>query len=1118
MKQKSSDTGRDAQSGNDGLTQNAEGQLVEQDFWCAKNRWLWLGCVLLVIVAALQSANRSVGGGDTWVAMANGRYTMGPWAQQQENRTWQMKVLDVFGIHMTYQDYMGAMTRGYDPADPEKFGWVNQNWLTHVMFYNMREAWGENSIVIYKFIQAILTALFAYWAGRKLGAHPVLAAATAAFGMLLSRSFIDLRPNQSTIFYAAAMMMVLAHWLKGRPRAILWLIPIMMMWSNVHGGFIYAMMVLAVVLAGHAVQNYLGKYAQWFVLLGGIVAIALLVRGIAGLQSEVTLRQSTLAECRPWQIAGGVAIGAIVLLEILALIRIVGSGFADFVMVGNRKFKWLIGGGAIVVLVPAIFTPFGIENVLHPLVIALGEEGDIWRRVVEWRPIWDKQGFGEAGPYSYFLCFFALVWFVWWLLVLSRPTSTDSARRSRRKSDPLNDIWPKIDIAAIGVIAITLIMSIKSRRFIFLGGVILAPFLAQMAQEIASMWKMLRKHSEWRGWAFVAPACSLVLGGLIGWAAARELFIPWLSEGDVSKILGYAMGTVLAFLVMFGVWFAWEAKLNKRVLVTGVSLLSWVAVALLGAIFAGCMWDVYYRPATDGRDLTVFRRMVGIPAQPVDAIKFFDDNHLEGIVFNEWVNGGFITFWQTPQESNGQALCKVYMDGRAQAAYSLYHFQRWTALKSVNLPPNDHNVQVRLRELARARGISNDGTRDFYDRLLLASAVEAETGTPASQTGNPALQTELISLIGQDRDLDAAFLRARVRNLGIHLGLNPTHEDFYDALIRRFVDELPEYKRITFPQLVSVESEVSINDFSLADQQKIFDLSRYCGFNPQQRPDQLAELCLPIGRYGILTRMAAGDARLYDALLRRDSVNVMLLDNHNPTSNTIAWLLIPLPQWHVLYLDYKNTLLVRDDGIHNQRLLADPLNEAVYRDENTRLISQGYALCSEDDLRLQAQGFEMLLQADFDLYNPWIYDAINRVGWRLGRLERARDWLQTTGLWSMESTAWPEQVEAQLEVNYGWSQDALAWLQATADWPQQDRNWLGRTRDYCFGRYQRFKDYIDSGERFGRIQAFNNIITCCAMLSSFGVEPDGTNYVQQRAHYVDMLKEFFNQDRSLFWN
>ena len=74
-----------------------------------RSRWIWLGWMLLVIAACLHSANRPIGGGDTWVAMANGRYTVGPWAMEDEGRTWQMRVLDKFGVHLTKKDYMVIM-------------------------------------------------------------------------------------------------------------------------------------------------------------------------------------------------------------------------------------------------------------------------------------------------------------------------------------------------------------------------------------------------------------------------------------------------------------------------------------------------------------------------------------------------------------------------------------------------------------------------------------------------------------------------------------------------------------------------------------------------------------------------------------------------------------------------------------------------------------------------------------------------------------------------------------------------------------------------------------------------------------------------------------------------
>ncbi|MCK5271545.1 MAG: hypothetical protein KAJ52_03170, partial [Sedimentisphaerales bacterium] len=199
-------------------------------------QWVWIGCVLLVITAGLHSADEIVGGGDTWVAMECGRFQVNPWAMNHPGRTWQMRLLDKFGIHITNKDPYSAASRAYIPGDHENFGWVNQNWLTHVMFYKMKTAFGgdwrgpqkgELLIVIYKFLQAVLTALFAYWAARVLGAHPLLAGAAAAFGILISRSFVDLRANVSTIFFASIMIFLLALWRERRYRLLLWMIPVM---------------------------------------------------------------------------------------------------------------------------------------------------------------------------------------------------------------------------------------------------------------------------------------------------------------------------------------------------------------------------------------------------------------------------------------------------------------------------------------------------------------------------------------------------------------------------------------------------------------------------------------------------------------------------------------------------------------------------------------------------------------------------------------------------------------------------------------------------------------------------------------------------------------------------
>jgi hypothetical protein len=185
-----------------------------------------------------------------------------------------MRFLDKFGVHLTQVDPFSSESRPYVPGDDEMVGWVNQNWLTHVLFYQMKTALGgdefgpqpgENLIVVYKFVQAVLTGLFAYWAARAFGANAFFAAAMAAFGVLLSRSFIDMRPNVSSILFAAMMFTVLAYWKRGQVRALLWMIPLMIVWANVHGGFIYAIMILWIMVGGHLLQKVMGAtWPQWF--------------------------------------------------------------------------------------------------------------------------------------------------------------------------------------------------------------------------------------------------------------------------------------------------------------------------------------------------------------------------------------------------------------------------------------------------------------------------------------------------------------------------------------------------------------------------------------------------------------------------------------------------------------------------------------------------------------------------------------------------------------------------------------------------------------------------------------------------------------------------------------
>jgi hypothetical protein len=687
------------------------GITTEEKIYQAWPRWIWIGCFVVVLIAALHSASKSVGGGDTWVAMACGRYTLDSPAKDQPNRTWQMKSLDTLGIHTTQKEPLGARTREFNPEstkfktimnrswgtikkaikdafasekekelrkeetvkayDPEldNVGWVNQNWLTHVLFYKMKTAYdgdeyksqkGEILIVLYKFIQAILTALFMYWAARVLGAHPLLAASAVAFGILLSRSFIDLRPNVSSIFFAAIMILLVSYWKKGRHWALAGMIPVMILWSNVHGGFIYAIMIFFILLTGHAVQNYARKINYAFLLLGLLIVTIFFFNGAGKLQEDWKiaekqrknteqhiLRQGNLLSdtelkaysnqlkmftrnadtLRAYQVAGVVSALALIGIAVFSLFHFSKIQTESFYQTGKRGLIFLAAASGIVFLFPAIFSPFGFENLAHPLIIALGEEGKQWREVIEWKPIWDMLGFGNAGPYQYFLLCFGLVVLAWFIFYFLKPTLPELIHARRKKQKPKEQFhWPKIDLAQISIITVTLAMSVKSRRFIPLAGVVLAPFLAAMLQEIIYMVRIVRAHQQKQPLQ-ILPKRNLILA-----TATWLIFVP---------------------------------------------------VGLIGWEFHQYMDETYqYKDVIHKKTppQSMFRRMVGIGAQPVYAMEFFHKYQFQGVMFNEWTHGGFVSFHQTPIPETGEPPCKVFMDGRAQAAYTLAHYKYWSGI------------------------------------------------------------------------------------------------------------------------------------------------------------------------------------------------------------------------------------------------------------------------------------------------------------------------------------------------------------------------------------------------------------------------------------------------------
>ncbi len=221
----------------------------------------WAGMLIFTFYAC----TRMVAAGDTWVAMACGRHFVnhgvdtvepfsanshkaGPTAEEVQTwPRWAQWITKTVGLDTV---------RYWHPT-----GWVNQNWLTHVIFYKLTTALGSetepyyDALVLWKFAIYILAAVALYATARLYGVHPALAAIAVCFGMVIGRSFFDIRPAGFSNLLVAVLILVLAL-ASYRNALYVWLlVPLVVFWSNVHGGYIYVFIVLIPFVAWHALMR-----------------------------------------------------------------------------------------------------------------------------------------------------------------------------------------------------------------------------------------------------------------------------------------------------------------------------------------------------------------------------------------------------------------------------------------------------------------------------------------------------------------------------------------------------------------------------------------------------------------------------------------------------------------------------------------------------------------------------------------------------------------------------------------------------------------------------------------------------------------------------------------------
>ncbi|MHC4530115.1 MAG: hypothetical protein ACYSXD_00955 [Planctomycetota bacterium] len=356
----------------------------------------WLG----MLIFAFHASTHMVGAGDTWVAMACGRHftnhgvdTVEPFSANSHHAgpteedvkkwpTWAQRITEKVGLETV---------RKWHPT-----GWLNQNWLTHVIFYNLTPkssyddglSYTSNALVYWKFAVYILTVICVYYTGRLLGVNPALSAVFACFSMFVARSFLDIRPAGFSNLMVAIFLLVLAL-TTYRNILYIWLIvPITVFWCNAHGGYIYVFIMLIPFIGLHLMINLPKK---WTAILYNVAAWPFFFV----VASRINLEKLNKAE-------QGQAYLGLFLLFLFILVM-------DYVLIFIKEklvsIKWkglyhTIAAGLAAFAAAIIFNPFHLTNMTHTFIISVSEHAKMWRSVNEWHPAFAwKNPVGTGFPF-----------------------------------------------------------------------------------------------------------------------------------------------------------------------------------------------------------------------------------------------------------------------------------------------------------------------------------------------------------------------------------------------------------------------------------------------------------------------------------------------------------------------------------------------------------------------------------------------------------------------------------------------------------------------------------------------------------------------------------------------
>jgi hypothetical protein len=190
--------------------------------------WL-LGFVFLLVI--FTAAAQPISDPDFWWHLRTGQY-----------------IVETRSIPRT--DIFSNLTAGTE--------WVAHEWASEVFMYYVFRALGYAGLIVVFSILITAAFLLVYLQCRKRHSHPYIAGIVLLLGAGATLPTWGVRPQMFSLFFASVFISLLYDYYNNRnTRGVWWLLPLIVLWANIHAGFAAGLALMILTIAGLAFDAFL---------------------------------------------------------------------------------------------------------------------------------------------------------------------------------------------------------------------------------------------------------------------------------------------------------------------------------------------------------------------------------------------------------------------------------------------------------------------------------------------------------------------------------------------------------------------------------------------------------------------------------------------------------------------------------------------------------------------------------------------------------------------------------------------------------------------------------------------------------------------------------------------